>query len=733
MTQALPAIGVDTETYPIDIYQLAPKLVCLTTSDGNHKYIAATGDPGTIPGATAQLFDSADNLCVKVFHNAGFDLAVMCAAMPELFPVVFDHIDRGLIEDTITREKLLNLADTGDLDFATLPGGGKMAINYKLHELVRYYFGVDISGTKNDEDAWRMHYRYLDGVPTAEWPENALSYALDDPDWTIKVRNEQEKRRYQLWQKKGIDPLATQVLQVQASFALYLMTCQGICVDAAEKQKIEAMLEEELKPENINLLIEHNILCPEVPPQPYANGAKNKDGTPKMTAAKPEKINAAVLREYIKGLSQKNPDRFTIKMTKKSTRHPEGQISFDAEWMEEHAGLDPVLSQYYHRQKLQKLVTTYLPAMNDKTTGKTSPVVYFAFNTLVSTGRTSSFSHSLVPSTNGQNIDYRVRNCFIPRPGFVLCSTDYSGMEHVTQAQKCLNLFGYSKLAELLNNDIDAHEYLGAQIAYYTDTNFKNACLEGKPHGLTQDEIYQVFHRCKKSDQEPIKAFWKHYRTLAKPTGLGYPGGLGPKTFIVYAKTTFGVDVDFETATQLRELWRQTFPEVVEYHAWINNACVDPFNEPRIREDEHGNQRSSKQYAYTSPLGMLRAGCDFCAAANGAALQTPSSEGSKIAVYNTVRSCYDSTRKSILYPDAQGVTCRPVVFVHDELLTELRYDDQTHERAMAVSQIMVNALKVITPDVKVKAEPALMWRWDKRAESVYDEAGRLIPWTPKEN
>ena len=72
----------------------------------------------------------------------------------------------------------------------------------------------------------------------------------------------------------------------------------------------------------------------------------------------------------------------------------------------------------------------------------------------------------------------------------------------------------------------------------------------------------------------------------------------------------------------------------------------------------------------TSPLGMYRAGASYCAAANGAALQTPTAEGAKGAVFDVARACCDPEEKSIL------LGCRPLLFVHDELILEIPEDDE---------------------------------------------------------
>ena len=69
----------------------------------------------------------------------------------------------------------------------------------------------------------------------------------------------------------------------------------------------------------------------------------------------------------------------------------------------------------------------------------------------------------------------------------------------------------------------------------------------------------------------------------------------------------------------------------------------------------------------------------------------------------------------------------PVLFVHDEILTEARRG-QAHDAAVAMEKIMVEAYKRYTPDVLVKADAHLMDRWSKDAKAVHDDYGRLVPW-----
>ena len=44
---------------------------------------------------------------------------------------------------------------------------------------------------------------------------------------------------------------------------------------------------------------------------------------------------------------------------------------------------------------------------------------------------------------------------------------------------------------------------------------------------------------------------------------------------------------------------------------------------------------------------------------------------------------------------------------------------------------MIEGMKSVVPDVAIKAEPALMRYWYKKAEPVFNDEGLLIPWEPK--
>jgi DNA polymerase I-like protein with 3'-5' exonuclease and polymerase domains len=355
----------------------------------------------------------------------------------------------------------------------------------------------------------------------------------------------------------------------------------------------------------------------------------------------------------------------------------------------------PILEQYRQRQEVYRLITTELPKLD-------APFVFPEYDVLKETGRTSSFGGKLYPSTNIQQVDPRARHLFIPREGFVFCSIDYSAIELVSLAQQIYRIFGHSALRDLLLEGIDPHAYLGAQLAAHLDEIFGASVA-----GLTEREIYEVFQMMKHGDEE-AKEFYSHWRKFAKPTGLGFPGGLGPATFVDYAKATYGVITTEETAQELRELWLKTFPEMQEYFRYITKLS-NPMDE----------------FSYTTPLGLVRVGATYCAACNGVALQAPTAEGAKAAVFEIVRACYDPTRQSPMFGKVF-----PLAFIHDEILLEIERGQEMGLLAEEAAKLWVQVMQKFMPDVPVKAEPALMEKWDKKAESVFDEKGNLTIWQP---
>ncbi len=354
-------------------------------------------------------------------------------------------------------------------------------------------------------------------------------------------------------------------------------------------------------------------------------------------------------------------------------------------------------------------------------------------NSLLETGR-ASYQGVIqqLPRSGG------IRECIVPRPGKVFCSCDYTGLELVTHAQSCLNLLGWSKLAEALNARRKVHDALAASIM-----------------GIS----YEEFGKRLSSGDKLAKAI----RQAAKVANFGFPGGMGVIKLILsqraqgpdttsangrkYRGLRFCVLLGGETCgdTKLTEYRRKPVPPVCSKcvlavenlrTSWLaefpeNQAVFDLVSDwsqngmvvrgRRLKPgqmEQHFNHR-------------IRGGIDFCSMANGL-FQSLAARGAKQALIQVSRECYDASYR---LPDGNRSplfgTTRPILFAHDEIVSEM--DEATaHESAMRQSQVQVEQMRIVTPDVLVEAPPALMPRWFKQAEPVYVD-GRLVPWTPKEN
>ena len=737
----MEVIAFDTETHLIGPGRVVPKLVCITWTEDGKSYGLGTGDDELKETIGDLLLRASRGRVTLVAHNAAFDMAVLLNAFPEFDELIFEAYARGNVLCTALREKLLVLSDTGNLEAMMLPDGSASRISYSLASLVMRYFGEDLSASKTEEDAWRLRYNELDGKPFADYPKEARDYALQDAVWARRVFDAQQERS----RPEGPLSLGPQGFRAAVAFVLQLITARGFRIDLEARDRLKLELEELLSDKRMRPLTSAGILRAGTPPRPHVRHMQRAKDL--MAEYHPEvAIEKVFWKKYEDflmtfGISLTQPVRSSIDTSKLHSRivqvcqkHgidvkrnpptekcPEGTVKADRAALAELIGLDPVLDTYIERQALQKLVSTELPAMSGR-------IVYPQFDPLKASGRISSYGNSksrkpLFPSTNIQQKDPRVRHCYVSRPGMALVSCDYDYLELCSLAWKQKQLFGTSALADVINSGKDPHAFFGARLALHLHSEFRDAAKQALGETADYDKLYDFFVALKRSDNPELVEIYEKFRKFAKPTGLGYPGGLGPRTFITYAKATYNLDLvelqgSFEAAselaTTLREIWFETFPEAKASFDWITSKCVDD-----------RNSKDDTTYAYTSPLGMYRAGCFFTSAANGAFLQTPAAEGFMKALWEVMRECYDYSRQSLLYGSASVLAP-----IHDEIIAEIPIDEHLHDRAMRIAEIMRREMSGILEGVRIGVEPVAMLKWDKRAKPTFDPQGKLIPWEP---
>jgi len=649
--------ALDVETFPIAQGVLDPKIVCCSFSDP--AIVLGNSKEENLESKLKEVLDSR----YIIGHNIAFDMACIMRSYPDLTHCIFRAYKEKRVHDTFIREKLINLGTHGDID--TL--GGKRIV-YSLAGLAMSRLGTDISDMK--ENNVRTSYDGLDGVKAKHYPLSYYNYSLQDALITHKVFNDQYCSLVDLNKEEVLE---VEWLHVNAAFVLYLMSVRGLKVDVRRKQEIQDEVEASLDPKNLPLLYSSGIITPGHSGVPYKRNPQKK------TKPQPEKVNVkSHLIPHIEGVAEANGIDVEYTAT--------GRVSASSGFIAKLAPFDPVLNQYKTRASLIKLKTSYFPAMEFPfASGFTAHVIHPRYDPLRRTGRVSSRGNSkttkraLYASVNIQQVDPRIRTCYVARPGFVYLSVDYSALELVCLANTIMRIYGHSRLKDQLNAGIDPHAYLGSKLARMG---------------------YEAFLEKKTEDPE----FFKYWRTLAKPIGLGYPGGMGIETMMTLCGN-YGVPVSRLEAQEFKNVWLSEYPEM--------NLYLDhPLEEARD---------------YTTFFGMVRANCNYTEWCNGNALQSPGAEGMKLAMFEIAKMCYSDS--SLL----NG--CFPIAQIHDELLLELPEDDKMANRAKLVQEVMESSLSSVLTYMNrtaIKTEAVLMRAWDKKAKPVYDSDNRLSVWEPNE-
>lgn len=334
---------------------------------------------------------------------------------------------------------------------------------------------------------------------------------------------------------------------------------------------------------------------------------------------------------------------------------------------------DPVLVQLASISGDQKLLSTYIPVLEVGTERPINP----RFNVLVDSGRTSCRG----PNIQNQPRDGGVRECYVPRDGCVYVTADYHVAELCSLAQILLDKFDKSDMAEALQ--------AGRELHLETAAGILNCTYE------------EAVSRYKEGDKAVKQA-----RQLAKAANFGFPGGLGAERFTEYAKASFGLEITVTDAKELKKQWLDRYPEMRKYFRYIADKC-----------EEGGGQFDVQQHRSE----RMRGAVGFCDGCN-TYFQGLSADGAKRALYEVAKECYN-------VPGSPLYGARSIAFVHDEIILEAK-KEIAPLAAKRLTAIMIREMAAFVPDIPIKADAALMNRWYKDAEPVYDAAGELVCWNP---
>lgn len=650
-----------------------------------------------------QAFIDAHASCHLIAHNAAFDFAVIKQAIDN--PCGWIEVaDSGRLHDTMFLEALIRLG-RDDSEPA----------NRNLGVLAKNYLGLFV----DKDDPYRKRYSEIIGKPWDKCEAGFFSYAIKDAIVTHKLWftlkaiavkliapfNDQFIPGYR--DRFG---LLTESLQVRSAIALDQIHRNGIAIDQEQVESTKQKLSAE-----VTRLIEA------IDKLPQADGIfkrSKKTGEMILTASGKPSENRSKRIEVLEAIAD------DLDLTPPRTEKTD-KIQTAVKYWNQYADRSEFLSLWGKLEETAKLCQFFAGVADDR--------IYPRYTVLVRTGRTSCQKPNIqqLPRSGG------FREMIVPSADHYFIVIDYAAIELRTLAAVCLRRFGSSKLADVISEGIDPHAFTAAMF-----------------EGVSTEDFAQL----------PNK---KELRQRAKALNFGIPGGLGAKSLVEYAATTYGVTLSIEDAQAFREkLIEEVYPELADYlkddaigslahnlktsgfrvrsafdtdgvlgaakrivagkgkaqgsysesfedRIWNSLAALNQNRKlgQRIRDREAGDQLARDLFfgPVATPTGRLRGRVGFSQARN-TPFQGLAADGAKLALWRLYR---------------EGFRC--VAFVHDEVIVEIPIEADHTAQAEAIDSILCESMATLTGEIPIACEYALADRWYKGAEAVF-AGGKLKLW-----
>lgn len=311
-------------------------------------------------------------------------------------------------------------------------------------------------------------------------PAQVYEYAAEDADVTLRLKNVLEEEL----KKQGLEELFYNI-EMPLMPVLAQIELNGVCLDTASLKETSTVLTNRMKE------IEQRI---------YQLAGME------FNIASPKQVGEVLFDK--------------MKIVEKAKKTKTGQYVTSEEVLQSLKGKNEIVADILEHRGLKKLLGTYVDALPKLVNTRTGHI-HTSFNqTVTATGRLSSSDPNL------QNIPVRgedgkeIRKAFVPEPGCLFFSADYSQIE------------------------------LRVMAHLSSDDNMIEAFREGYDiHAATAAKIYK----------EDIADVTRDQRTKAKRANFG----------IIYGITVFGLaerlDISRDEAKQLIEGYFQNFPKVHEY------------------------------------------------------------------------------------------------------------------------------------------------------------------------
>lgn len=676
-------LAFDFETALIAPGEQIPRAVCMS--------FMGSQDPARLVVAREGMgyleFALQDPSTVIIGANLAYDALVAIRCAFEQFGAAYGHrftalllgaYRAGRVRDVLVSENIWSIEHRGMI----------------FHENGLDAVALRRCGMQLDKaNPWRLRFAELDGLPVSSYPPEAANYALDDAVATYAVALKQDAF--------VAENPAEHAFQAFADLALKLTSARGLRTHGFS---VEALGEDvaALMVECRQELVGAGLVLPDLKVDPelrremkrrygkdYWDRLMNNPGQlaaiaptieagnwPGVELAKWTKKTKAAQDRIVAAYERmgREPPRVVKKADGKRSL---GGISTDGDScaMSE----DPILETYHEYSTFSKVISTDLKMLRS---GAETPI-HTHFHVLRETTRTAS------TAPNVQNVRRLpgIRECFVPRPGFVFVDADFKMLELHSLAEVCYRVFGWSLLGDALNAGRDPHAEMAAVIL-----------------ATTYEDIQA---RREAGDDAADTA-----RTAGKGVNFGAPGGLGPDSFVSYCWKGYGIRITLEKSRELIGLYKQKWREMQQYFRWI---------------DSH--KYGSGRYRMQAPGGgVTRADMTYCSACNFPFQHL----GARVAKRALQRMAERVLGCGPLGTSDPLVGCHMVNFVHDSITTEVPDDGLLTLRAKEIRATMEAAAAEELQHVRCGVDLVVSRQWSKKAKLIVDASGNFQPWDVRE-
>lgn len=593
-----------------------------------------------LPGLLDRLL-SDDTTAIGGHNLATFDCPIIAEHLPWLREKLWSKIERGHVVDTMIAQRQIQINR-----------GSKGPLN--LGDCARAHGVLFID--KDDPEIQRIRMSFGQFIGAGTIPPAHAEYALGD----AAVLQELFERQF----TTGLVSLSDMRQLVEQQFDLALVAARGIRTDANHLAKLEVLVTDKIA--------ELEVLARK---QGFLHPRPKKDGT---AARNMNAIQEAIAKAYDAEAWPGYQAARAAKADLETLQKAAGKIP-----LTEKGGVctDRLTLEDAPSQALQDLSEwSQILSIRNKDIPIFKGGVHAPAHTRFGIADTSRATSGGEEHFNAQNFGKLagVRECVKARDGYGFAVSDYKMLELVSIAQLIVERLGRRTMADKINQGIDMHAEIGADLL-----------------GISYDEIKR---RMKAGDKVA-----KDARDSGKPYNFGTNGGLSKaETFQLYARKSYGMSFTLEQCERILEVGKH---RGVDQQAYLQAVRDTGYYIP----DPKSESGRRKVYDCALPRfeGLTRRALSRTEASNNPFQCL----GMRVAA----RGLHLVQREQYL-PGGKMLGSHAVLFVHDDITSEVPLD-RIDEHARIQEALMNQASREICPDVFAGVDTRVLSHLSKGADA----------------